>query len=418
MRILYVHDALELGGTEHVAIDWARGLRDLGHTVLFSSRPGTLDSRLAELGFEHLVDTSGRLVPHHAGAARLRAIVRDHHIDLVHSLATSTARPDLESFFGPHLRDGTPLVLTALHAPGLDLPRRVPHTVPVIVGRPSFARQFDAHGRPTFVVRPAVDVDDRASAEAGAECRARWSIGADETLVLLVSRVPRQGPWLPSVLDTIDAIGRIPPSRTPRLVVVGHGDGEDEVRRHVAGVNQLLGRDVVQFVGPVSDLAPAYAAADVVVGMATSALRGMAAEVPTIVLGLDGAATLAEPSLLDRFLANGVFAVRDDPTGRSDVATQLLRLLDDPEAARRIGAAGRTMMLGHWSTDATVGQLERAYEQVLERRVPWPATVADAANVACRHFALRARIRLGLRTRLQGWRDRALRTTRALCAAR
>ena len=76
-----------------------------------------------------------------------------------------------------------------------------------------------------------------------------------------------------------------------------------------------VGRDVVLVTGALLDPRPAYAAADIVIGMGSSALKGMAFGKPLVVQGEQGFWKLLEPATLPIFLAQG-FLPRWNP-GRS-----------------------------------------------------------------------------------------------------
>ena len=61
-----------------------------------------------------------------------------------------------------------------------------------------------------------------------------------------------------------------------RLIIVGDGEVRSELNRLAAETNAKLGRTAVVLAGALLDPRPAYAAADVVVGMGGSPLGGMA----------------------------------------------------------------------------------------------------------------------------------------------
>ena len=82
-----------------------------------------------------------------------------------------------------------------------------------------------------------------------------------------------KGEGLHRTIDAVRTLGRDLPLR---FVIVGDGTARIELERRANEVNTELGRSAVVLTGPLLDPRPAYASADIVVGMGGSALRGMA----------------------------------------------------------------------------------------------------------------------------------------------
>lgn len=116
-------------------------------------------------------------------------------------------------------------------------------------------------------------------------------------------------------------------------------------------------RDHVTFLGPVIDMAPLFAAADVVVhptrwdACSLVTIEGLAAGLPVITTVINGASEL---------IADGRSGlVLSDPEDVPSLAARMRQLLH-PDARRRIGAAARETALRHDSRDNF-----RAVEDVL-----------------------------------------------------
>ena len=92
-----------------------------------------------------------------------------------------------------------------------------------------------------------------------------------------------------------------------RLAIVGDGPAAAALQERAAHVNRRWGREVVKFVGPMHDPRPAYAAADVVLGMGSSALRALSIGRPVVVQGEDGFSKVFEPATLPYFCAHGMW---------------------------------------------------------------------------------------------------------------
>ena len=121
------------------------------------------------------------------------------------------------------------------------------------------------------------------------------------------------------------------------LVIVGSGDASDEVRAAADQVDHpQLRRRAVLLTGKLHDPRAAYAAADVVVGMGGSALRGMAFEKPVVVLGTDGFACPSNRRLLG--ISSGTaYTARGQ---MYDLTATLRRFLSDPALRMSLGAFG------------------------------------------------------------------------------
>ena len=147
--------------------------------------------------------------------------------------------------------------------------------------------------------------------------------------------------------------------RRPRLrvLLVGVGPMEDELRRRVAGLG-LEG--VATVTGLRADAADVAAAADVVTltstreGLGLTLIEAMAAGTPVI-----GTAVGGIPDVIDHG-RTGLLVPSGDA---SALATALERLLDDRAEAARLAAAAREEAAARFGVEA----MTRAYREVYER---------------------------------------------------
>jgi phosphatidylinositol alpha-1,6-mannosyltransferase len=206
---------------------------------------------------------------------------------------------------------------------------------------------------------PGVDVERFVPGADGAAVRQRY--GLDEApVVVCVSRlVPRKGQ------DTLlrgwgQVLARHPRAR---LLLVGGGPLEGSLR----GAAREFGDSVVFTGGVPSEQLPAhYAAGDVfampcrtrrrgldVEGLGMVFLEAAACGLP-VVAGTSGGAP--------ETVQEGVTGHVVDPRDPAAVATVLADLLDDPDRARALGAAGRAWVERRWSW-TTIAQ---TFSDVLE----------------------------------------------------
>jgi glycosyltransferase involved in cell wall biosynthesis len=151
-----------------------------------------------------------------------------------------------------------------------------------------------------------------------------------------------------------------------RLIIVGDGP-----RRRAL---QALAIDwgltgAVQFVGHRDDVGAALSAADIfALASRTEAspnalLEAMAAGLPAVATSVGGIPEIIDPG------STGVLAPVDDAAG---FARGLLRLMDDPELARRMGASARQRVTERHSFDRMARAFEQLYLSQLEDRSRLP----------------------------------------------
>ena len=217
----------------------------------------------------------------------------------------------------------------------------LPRDLPLIVGTEELLRHEEASGRSLVrLLEPPVDVVSNAPGIDAGPFRA--DLGLDPAVPLL-AQVCRMVPMkLEGMLSACDAVGGLAASGTPvQLVLVGDGPARPQVEAAAAKANARAGRRVVVLAGEMLDPRPAYAAADVVLGMGGSALRGMAFGKPLVVQGVGGFWKLLTPESAPLFLAQGWGGTEHDSDWRSGgaarLATILRAVLDDPATRDRLG---------------------------------------------------------------------------------
>ena len=174
--------------------------------------------------------------------------------------------------------------------------------------------------------------------------------------VLFVNRLDRRKGFPVMV----EAFRRLAEERTDVLLVVA-GDGED---RRVAQQLPIGTRARVVMLGTVPHdlLAPYHAACEVFCAPATGResfgivlVEAMAAGLPVVASDIVG---------YREVVRDGVDGILVPPRDPGALAGAVDLLLDDPEAARRFGDAGRARA-GRYSWDAVARQIEAVYAEVV-----------------------------------------------------
>jgi glycosyltransferase involved in cell wall biosynthesis len=258
--------------------------------------------------------------------------------------------------------------------------RWIPPYAPLIVGFESIRDEAAGLQRgPVWLIEPPVDVDrDRPDPQGGASFRHRNGLGEGHLVVALVTRVDRDMK-LDSILNAIAAVESLDLPRL-RLVVVGDGDAMETVAGRAGQANHRLGDEVVLLTGALEDPRPAYAAADIVIGMGGSALRGLALAKPVIVVGAGSFSRTFEPDSLPYFLRNGFYGNEAGDGDASALAEQIRALLDEKRRAE-LGAYGMRTVHERYSLDVMAGRLEQVYAAAIAEPPTWWRRNADAGYV-------------------------------------
>ncbi len=385
MRLLVVLNHLELGGSQLNALDLAVSSRDRGHDVIVfapvhQDQPGPVAEmvRSAELPLVlvRYPNTTPMFMPAHRAVARtLSRTAVEERIQLVHAYEPPLI---LDSFYGPHLRFGIPLVITIN---GSFVPWWLPRYPPLIVPMHRMADlAAPLRTQPPTVIEVPVntDADDRALVD-GAEFRRAHGLGSDIVLAI----VSRLDPEVKAHgIELAMAAVRFLDDRRIRLVVTGHGPSAGPLGTLAEQVNGTLGRRAVVMTGPLADPRPVYAAADIALGMGGSALRSMAFGKPLIVLGTKGFAKLLLPSTADEFLYRGFFGEGSGDLDPRPLAAIIRQLADRPELRSELGASGRQLVLDRFSLKAASAELEKVYATAVTQAYPRYRRMREATRVA------------------------------------
>jgi len=353
----------KIGGIQSLLWEWWRRLPPESFAVLTSPYEGTAAFDAAQPF--HIERTKEPvLLPHPWMVQRINSMAREVGADLI---VLDPALP--LGLVGPSLDLPYDVVL---HGAEVTVPGRLPlskQTLGYVLRRARHivaaggypaAEAEHAAGRklPITVVPPGVDTQrfqplpaaDRSAA------RAKFGIADDAELVVSISRlVPRKG------FDTAIRAAALLRSSRPNLVLGISGGGRDEAR--LRGLATSL-KAPVTFLGRVSndDLPRLYGCADVYAmlcrnrwggleqeGFGIVFLEAAACGVPQVAGDSGGAAEAVEDGV-----SGLVVRKPDDPR---EVAAAIERLLDDPELARRMGAAGRERAVREFSYDSLAHRL-------------------------------------------------------------
>lgn len=352
MKILIFAHRLELGGTQTNAIDLAAGLRDRhGFKVVFHATPGPMQDVLSAKGLDLVPAPDARLHPSLARVRILRDLVRREKPDLIHAWDWWQG---IEAYGAVHLTMRVPLIISDMMMTLTHLlPRQVPTTFGVLALQQQAAHQGWTHSSylppPVDLAANAPDIFDQG------ECRSSMGFSQNDIALVSVSRLSHtlKADSLMRSIETVRQLGRQLPLR---LSIVGDGLARAELQHLATRANRELRRKAVTLHGAMTDPRRAYAAADIVLGMGGSALRGMAFGKPVIVTGDEGFARVFDPGTAQWFSLNGIHGIGTGDRGEA-MQKAVWRLAMQPDLRRDLGAFGRDYVCRHHDIDQATDQL-------------------------------------------------------------
>lgn len=357
--------SMQLGGSQINTIDLSARLRDMGHRVVLWAIDSPEDRArvsvrpIAEAaGFDVIpVPTASSLT---SQARRITALVDAHDADVLHVHHEDHWLGPLASI-ALRSRPGRVAVVTNWM---MRNNRWLPPHAPLIVGTEALRDEARTYQRgPVWLLEPPVNVArDTCSEAQAARFRRAHGLAADDLAAVLVTRVDR-AMKLESILLAIAAVERLGDPGL-RLVIVGDGDAMDTVRRRAAATNRRLGTPAVVLTGTLHDPRSAYGAADIVLGMGGSALRGLAFARPVVVLGARGFARIFSEQTAPYFLRHGFYGTGEDEGSGAALAAMLAELRDE-DRRRVLGGFGARIVRERFSLEAAAARLTHIYADAL-----------------------------------------------------
>ena len=308
MRVLIFGHRLEVGGTQVNTIELSSFIRDHhNHDVLLFAAPGPMLDMVHKKNLSFVAAPDVRLHPSPIRMQALRATVKQFRPDIIHAWDWWQA---LEAYYGVHLPMGVPVLATDMM---MELTKVLPKQLPTTFGIPAIQRLATSSGwRRADVLLPPVDtVSNAVDVADGRSFRQQNDVKKNEIVVVSVSRLAgefKAGP----LKEAMEVVRRLGIKLPIKLLIVGDGPAHECLKKTAALINLELGRVAVSLVGPMLDPRPAYAAADVVVGMGGSALRALAFGKPLVVVGKEGFARLFSPESADWFYNSGMYGSSKD----------------------------------------------------------------------------------------------------------
>ena len=370
MRILlvcpYAWDAP--GGVQVHVRQLAERLRDLGHRalVLTPSRRPPSESYVRSAGRGLPIPYNGSIAPVSPSPAAFSAVrraLREFRPDVVHvhepfvpgptMFATSLARVPVVATFHAYAEGSR---LLSMAAPALrPLWRRLAVRIAVSEAAASFVSSAVGERGEMRIVPNGVEIDLFDGAVPA-------PLPAGRRLLFVNRLEPRKG-----FRVMVDAFRRLAAER-PDVVLVVAGDGPE---RSALRDLPIEPRSRVVMLGnvPHAELPPYHATCEIFCAPATGResfgivlVEAMAAELPVVASDIPG---------YREVVRDGVEGILIPPREPDVLAEAIGRILDDGDAAKRFGEAGRERA-SRYSWDTVAREVEAVYLEVADRTVAGP----------------------------------------------
>ena len=353
MKILvYVHE-LVFGGATVNSIELAAELRGHhGHEIIFFSEPGPMLSLVEQKGLRFLAAPVAHAHPSPARMHALREAVRRERPDLLYVWDTWAF---IDAYFGVGLSMRVPLLLTDMQ---MHVTPLLPKELTITFGTPQLVEVARTSGRhrAKLLLPPVDDVLNAPGAVDPAGFRTQWRLGADDIILVIVSRLA-ETMKSEGVMRTVEAVRQLARDLPLRLLVVGDGSDRARLALLAERVNAEQGRTVVTLTGAMVDPRTAYAAADIVIGMGSSALRGMAFGKPVIVVGECGFSATFNPDSSRRFYREGLYGVGNGSSDNEQLVKQIRQLATHPRERAFLAGFSRQFIELNFSLNVVAAQL-------------------------------------------------------------
>jgi L-malate glycosyltransferase len=348
----------EWRGGQNQALLLLQGLYERGHAAeLVATHGSSISHRAKKQGiYVHSVSRGMRRL---AAAAKIRSILKDEHIDLVHAneahavTAAWLALRNRRMPFVVSRRVGYPL------SKGWIAQSRYRRADCILANSQWVADQAAASGanrEKIRVVYEGAQIPPLLTPAQRAQARQRWRVPEGAPLLGCVGvLLPDKGQeWLIRALaevrkDFPDA----------RLILAGNGSSRSALEKLAAELN--LSRAVI-FAGFVKDVESVYAALDVFLlpsffeAFNNSLLAAMAYEIPSIAFSRGALTEIIEDG------KSGLFVSGPDV---GEISSAVKRILRDPQVARALGQAARLRVAENFTADHMVEGTLKVYEELL-----------------------------------------------------
>lgn len=375
MKVLYVVWQALLGGHVLSTFTISRKMKDLGVFPVLAGAPGQLVPSIKDvMPFEKV-----QIPIYHQGRetyftwdsfqaiARLREIIRQHEIDLVHAF-------DARSYthvYSAALLENVPVVCTLCG--GVDPYYNIPHTEHLIVfseeQKQKMLRQYRwkserVHVLPTRLDFREILSDDNRLQEKEMEA---FRLLPKASKIMMISSFDSSK--FRSIFNVLNVAEQtLKQGRDVQFVMIGgRGEYHEKAQEKASQLCEIYGEDRVILTGPVPKAFRLLQEAQIVLGVGRSAFEGMAYGKPTLIVGEKGFAGAVSAEMIEElayfnFSGRNIKAVAPPET----LAIQIESLLSDEALCREIGAFGEKFVFDRVDVEKGGQHILEIYRQAVQ----------------------------------------------------
>ncbi len=372
INILLVLMQLVIGGAETHVVELAKELKRKGHNVIVASNGGVYVKELDEAGIKHYSVPLHNKKPQNLiiSGKRLKKIIEDEHIDLVHSHAR------IPSFVLNRLykKMKFPFVTTAhwVFNTKYGLKYITPWGEKVVAVSEDIKKYLmDNYKIPQNDIRVTIngiDTDKFSPQTDVSDIREEFNVSEDENVIVYVSRLDESRSLVAKqLISTVPELCKN--IEKLRVIVVGGGDDFNNVETLAKATNKSVGFECITLTGPRTDINKFAALGKLFVGVSRAALEAMACEKPVVIAGNEGYIGLFDESLLDVGI-NTNFCCRGCVKSSSQLLLEdILKFFNMDDAQKEeLGKYGRELIKREYSVSRMAEDTLRVYDWALSKK--------------------------------------------------
>lgn len=361
MNILFITNHLNVGGISSYLLTLGSGLKQKGHQVYLASSGGELEDKFIQAGvilFKAPLKTKNEISPKiFFSFWKLKKIVREFNIDLIHSHSRTTqvlAHFLSRSLVKPHI-----FTCHGFFKP--KIPRRIfgcwGQKVIAISQqvKEHLITDFKLEENKICVIHNGIDTKNFGDFSARENTRRKLADQADFLVGMIARLSDVKGhryliQAMPEVIKSFPGV---------KLLIIGQGRMKEILTRQV---NDLGLKENVLFIPEVKNTKDLLSAMDIFVmpslqeGLGLALMEAMAQGIAVVGSAVGGIKTLIQDKL------NGLLVA---PADSAALARAIITLLNDPALRRALGARAREFIVANFSKEEMVDKTEIVYQQSL-----------------------------------------------------
>lgn len=377
--ILQVIPDLDAGGAERTTIEVAAALKQAGARALVASRGGRLEGELIAAGGEliRMPDIASKNpIVMRANARRLAALAKERKVQVIHARSRAPAWSALWAA----RRLNLPFVTTyhgvySARGPLKRLYNSAMARGDCVIANSAFTAEHvrgehpAASGRIVTIPR-GVDIarfaPDAVGADRIAKLRGQWELPDDGALTILLPGRLTGWKGQREAIAAAEILSKRA-SAPWRMIFAGDAQGRGAYLSELAALISAAGLDGrIAIVGHCNDMPAAFALADIVIAPSNlaEAFGRVAAEAGAMGKPVVGSALGAQREVIVDG-ETGLLAAAGDPSALAD---KIVRLLNDPDLRRNLGAAAAARVRERYTTAGLQRATLAVYDRLLEAR--------------------------------------------------